>query len=253
MITRPSSSRSGSSPRVMQLPLLRSALARVRRVRRPETPAERLGCRSGRSRHPSRGRGPQRSLGDGGGGDALSERERPVRDGARNMRDRVSDRELVATRCVRWPNDSGAERRASIWRARGGWGRGHARKCRPGIARVRDLKAGGGHASAGEQGGGGGKKRAEACGFEDVVPDDRDGAVSPQRAAPIDDVIGAAGGAWTGEVQTGQSVGFVGASIFRGCPWGMSCTAIVSAWAVPLLRSVCSSLPPASMNPCPAV
>ena len=80
-----------------------------------------------------------------------------------------------------------------------------------------------------------------------------DGAAGRQRAAPIDDVIGAAAGAWTGEAQTGQSVGFVGASIFRGCPWGISCTAIVSASAVPLLRSVCSSLPPASTNPCPAV
>ena len=87
----------------------------------------------------------------------------------------------------------------------------------------------------------------------DLVPDGCGGAVGSQRAAPIDDVIGAAGGASTGEAQTGQSVGFVGASIFRGCPWGMSCTAIVSASAVPLLRSVCSSLPPASMNPCPAV
>ena len=52
--------------------------------------------------------------------------------------------------------------------------------------------------------------------------------------------------------QTGQCVG-LGSSVFRGAPWGMSCTAIVSALVVPFLRSVCSSLPPPSMNPCPAV
>jgi hypothetical protein len=198
-----------------------------------------------------------------------------------SMRDRVSDPEASWRPALfGWATDlgSGAPGEDLPRETEAGL-RAHARKYRPGITRVSGsskcfraaassssssrssvspIPVSAGRRRAGWAASGAQDKSVpclspEAYVFGDLVPDGCDGAGGPQRAAPIDDVIGAAGGAWTGEAQTGQSVGFVGASIFRGCPWGMSCTAIVSASAVPLLRSVCSSLPPASMNPCPAV
>src|SRR5437764_8705029 len=44
-----------------------------------------------------------------------------------------------------------------------------------------------------------------------------------------------------------------GSSIRLGAPVGSSWTAIVSAWTLPSLLSMCTSSPPASMNPLPAL
>ena len=61
-----------------------------------------------------------------------------------------------------------------------------------------------------------------------------------------------AGRAGDGRFQDGQLVG-CGSSIFLWAPCGRSCTAIVSAGMLLSFRSMCTSLPPASTNPCPAV